>query len=213
MCNCCLHIHEFLYKIPHLIFHIASIYLKYCLHSFFFSAFTQSTSCKTSLWWAKRGKRSHQACPTAADCIVSVPYSYVTIKDAWKMTMTITRSPISLHSKVSHFRDCNNHSQNKITHSNRAHNVHPLRQGVTFAVCTEELVVSSGVLVRSAHVRASVHGGIKGRHSPHQSIWKTLIGIKVVGGPRGIVWPCGLSVSRLVLSKGHLESAHAGMSD
>lgn len=76
------------------------------------------------------------------------------IKDVWNMTMTITRSPISLHSKVSHFHDCNNHSQNKITHSNRGHNMHRLRQGVTFAVCTEELVVSSGSRRSGTHTYA-----------------------------------------------------------
>lgn len=94
--------------------------------------------------------------PTA-DHIVSVQYSYGAIKHVWKMTMTITRSPISLHSKVSHFHDCNNHSQNKITHSNRGHNMHRLRRGVTFAVCTEELVVSSGSRRSGTHTHTRTH--------------------------------------------------------
>lgn len=58
-----------------------------------------------------------------------------------KMTTTITWSSLSIQSKVSSFYHRNNNSQNKITLTNRDNNIHRVRQGMTFVVYTEELVV------------------------------------------------------------------------
>lgn len=81
-----------------------------------------------------------------------------------------------LQSKVSCFYNCNNNSQNKITHTNRNNNMHRLRQGMTFVVYTKELVVWQSTLVHT-NIRTSVHKHIYGRTLILLRVSENLIGI------------------------------------
>lgn len=79
-----------------------------------------------------------------------------------------------LQSKVSCFYNCNNNSQNKITHTNRKNNMQRLRRGMTFVVYRR-----AGSLTIHAHAceHTLKHSGVNmDTHSPLERL-KNLIGI------------------------------------
>lgn len=97
---------------------------------------------------------------SATDFVSPLHQYWIAAAGVLKMTMTIMWSSMFLQSKVSCFNDCNNYSQNKITHTNRDNNIHQLRQGMTFVVYTKELVVWQPSLGQ-ANICTSMHKHIK----------------------------------------------------
>lgn len=101
-----------------------------------------------------------------------------------------------LQSKVRCFYDCNNNSQNKITHTNRNNNMQRLRQGVTFVVYTKELVVWQR---KRANIRSNVHQHIRTHTYTLESIWKSNWDFKLVRG-LGALFGCAVCLSLVSFS-------------